>query len=61
MRWSASEKAIEELKCDWVNTCLQVKQGMKRRGIKTIPLTRAYDESERAEKNRPVGADSRAV
>lgn len=61
MKWSQSTAALDALKCDWVNTCLQVKQGMKRCGIKTIPLTRAYDESERAEKNRPVGADSRAV
>ena len=64
MGWRDDHDKVENLKCDWVNLCLEVKQGMRRRGIKTIPLTRKYDESEkaaRAKKNRPVGADSRAV
>ena len=61
MGWRDDHDKVESIKCDWVNICLEVKQGMRRRGIKTIPLTRKWDETERAEKNRPVGADSRAV
>lgn len=62
MGWRDDHEKVENLKCDWVNLCLEVKQGMRRRGIKTIPLTRRYDEmKENARKNRPVGADSRAV
>lgn len=64
MGWRDDHDKVESIKCDWVNVCLSVKQGMKKRGIKTIPLTRPYDESDKgtkAEKNRPVGADSRAV
>ncbi len=70
MGWRDDHDKVENLKCDWVNLCLEVKQGMRRRGIKTIPLTRRYDETyratreemkENARKNRPVGADSRAV
>jgi len=70
MGWRDDHDKVESIKCDWVNLCLEVKQGMRRRGIKTIPLTRKYDETyratreemkENARKNRPVGADSRAV
>lgn len=70
MGWRDDHDKVENLKCDWVNLCLEVKQGMRRRGIKTIPLTRRYDETyratreemkENARKNRPVVADSRAV
>lgn len=64
MGWRDDHDKVESIKCDWVNLCLEVKQGMRRRGIKTIPLTRKYDESDKAartEKNRPVGEDSRAV
>lgn len=62
MGWKENHEKTEELKCRWVNICLEVKQGMRRRGIKTIPLTKApSDDDFWGSKNRLVGADIQAV
>ena len=50
------EQKLENLKCEWVNVCLQVRQGMRRRGIETIPLTRKWDDIEQ-KNTAEVGAD----
>lgn len=51
------EQKLENLKCEWVNVCLQVRQGMRRWGIETIPLTRKWDEFEEKKNTAEVGAD----
>lgn len=51
------EQKLENLKCEWVNICLQVRQGMRRRGIETIPLTRKWDELDEKKNTAEVGAD----
>ena len=50
------EQKLENLKCEWVNICLQVRQGMRKWGIKTIPLTRKWDDFEQ-KNTAEVGAD----
>ena len=50
------EQKLENLKCEWVNICLQVRQGMRKRGIETIPLTRKLDDFEQ-KNTAEVGAD----
>lgn len=51
------EQKLENLKCEWVNICLQVRQGMRKRGIETIPLTRKWDELDEKKNTAEVGAD----
>ena len=50
------EQKLENLKCEWVNVCLQVRQGMRKWGIETIPLTRKWDDFEQ-KNTAEVGAD----
>ena len=51
------EQKLENLKCEWVNICLQVRQGMRKWGIETIPLTRKWDELDEKKNTAEVGAD----
>ena len=51
------EQKLENLKCEWVNICLQVRQGMRKRGIETIPLTRKWDELDEKKNTAEVVAD----
>ena len=50
------EQKLENIKCEWVNVCLQVRQGMRKRGIETIPLTRKWDDFKQ-KNTAEVGAD----